>query len=66
VPVSSLCEASAVPATTALRWIKTMTESGLLTRRADPLDGRRVFIEMSPATSQSLRHYFGEVGMAVI
>jgi predicted transcriptional regulator len=41
VPVSSLCIAAAVPATTALRWIKTMTDVGLFKRRADPHDGRR-------------------------
>ena len=48
VPVSSLCIAAAVPATTALRWIKTMTDTGLFQRRADPHDGRRVFIELAP------------------
>ena len=48
VPVSSLCIAAAVPATTALRWIKTMTDAGLFKRRADPHDGRRVFVELSP------------------
>ena len=64
VPVSSLCSAAAVPATTALRWIKTMTDRGLLLRRDDPHDGRRVFIEMAPATSAALRHYFHDVGMA--
>ena len=62
VPVSSLCIAAAVPATTALRWIKTLTDSGLLVRRADPHDGRRVFVEMAPNTSQAMRNYFGEVG----
>ncbi|RST31910.1 MarR family transcriptional regulator [Sphingomonas ginkgonis] len=62
VPVSSLCIAAAVPSTTALRWIKTMTDSGLLHRRNDPHDGRRVFIELAPATSQSMRRYFAEVG----
>lgn len=66
VPVSSLCIAAAVPATTALRWIKSMTERGLLVRRDDPHDGRRVFIEMAPATSASLRHYFADVGMTAI
>ena len=48
VPVSSLCIAAAVPATTALRWIKTMTDGGLFMRRADPHDGRRVFVELAP------------------
>jgi DNA-binding MarR family transcriptional regulator len=62
VPVSSLCIAAAVPATTALRWIKTMTEQGLFVRRADPHDGRRVFVELAPAASDAMRRYFAEVG----
>lgn len=64
VPVSSLCIAAAVPATTALRWIKSMTDAGLFRRRADPHDGRRVFVELSPKASQALRQYFREVGNA--
>ena len=62
VPVSSLCIAAAVPATTALRWLKTMTQQGLFLRRADPHDGRRVFVELAPEASQALRRYFAEVG----
>ncbi len=62
VPVSSLCIAAAVPATTALRWLKTMTAQGLFVRRADPHDGRRVFVELDPAASLALRRYFAEVG----
>lgn len=58
VSVSSLCIASAVPATTALRWIKTLTKKGLFIRRADPSDGRRVFIELSTQASLALRRYF--------
>jgi DNA-binding MarR family transcriptional regulator len=65
VPVSSLCIAAAVPATTALRWIKTMTEQGLFVRRADPHDGRRVFVELAPAASDAMRRYFAEVGKPV-
>ena len=60
VPVSSLCIAAAVPATTALRWIKSMTDSGLFVRRADPHDGRRVFVELSPGASAAMRGYFAE------
>lgn len=62
VPVSSLCIAAAVPPTTALRWIKTMTDVGLFQRRADPHDGRRIFVELSAGASEALRRYFGEVG----
>ena len=62
VPVSSLCIAAAVPATTALRWLKTMVQEKLFVRRADPHDGRRVFVELAPETSIALRRYFAEVG----
>jgi hypothetical protein len=62
VPVPSLCIAAAVPATTALRWLKTMVSQGLFVRRADPHDGRRVFVELAPEASNALRRYFAEVG----
>jgi hypothetical protein len=57
VAVSSLCIASAVPATTALRWIRTLTDRGLLVRVADPRDGRRVFIDLSDQTARTLNEY---------
>jgi DNA-binding MarR family transcriptional regulator len=66
VPVSSLCIAASVPATTALRWLKTMVSQGIFIRRADPHDGRRVFVELAPETSQALRRYFAEVGQAAV
>jgi DNA-binding MarR family transcriptional regulator len=62
VPVSSLCIAAAVPATTALRWLKTMVTEGIFLRRADPHDGRRVFVELAPDASRTLRRYFAELG----
>jgi len=65
VPVSSLCIAAAVPATTALRWLKTMVQDGIFVRRADPHDGRRVFVELAPEASRALRRYFAEVGSPV-
>jgi hypothetical protein len=58
VSVSSLCIAAAVPPTTALRWITAMTESGMLERRQDPDDARRVFIVLSDETSAKLDDYF--------
>ena len=66
VPVSSLCIAAAVPATTALRWLKTLVAQGLFMRRADPHDGRRVFVELAPEVSQALRRYFNEVGQVAV
>jgi len=66
VPVSSLCIAAAVPATTGLRWLKTMVQEGIFVRQADPHDGRRVFVELAPETSQALRRYFADVGKVVV
>jgi hypothetical protein len=65
VPVSSLCIAASVPATTALRWLKSMVSQGIFIRRADPHDGRRVFVELAPEASQALRRYFADVGQVV-
>jgi hypothetical protein len=57
VAVSSLCIAAAVPPTTALRWIKTLTDRGLFIRCADPADGRRVYIELSDEAARALTNY---------
>jgi len=47
ISVSSACVAAAVPSTTALRWLRILCERGLITRRADSFDGRRVFVSLS-------------------
>jgi hypothetical protein len=60
VSVSSLCVAAEVPATTALRWLTNMVEQGLFVRRSDPLDGRRIFVELAPEMSDGMRRYFVE------
>ena len=57
VAVSSLCIAAAVPPTTALRWIKMMTDCGLFVRRADPHDGRRIFITLSEEAASAMERY---------
>lgn len=64
VAVSSLCIAAAVPPTTALRWIKVMTESGLFERVSDPVDGRRVFIRLSDPAAEAMTRYLGSVRAA--
>jgi hypothetical protein len=66
VPVSSLCIAAAVPATTALRWLKTLVQQGVFIRRPDQRDGRRVFVELAPEASNALRRYFAEVGRVAV
>ncbi|APZ97429.1 hypothetical protein BWQ93_02185 [Sphingopyxis sp. QXT-31] len=58
VSVSSLCIAAAVPATTALRWIKTMTDAGLFSREPDLNDGRRIFIDLAQSAYEGMEEYF--------
>ena len=57
VAVSSLCIAAAVPPTTALRWIKTLTDAKLFARVADSTDGRRVFIELTDQAADGMIGY---------
>ncbi|MBO9574594.1 MAG: MarR family transcriptional regulator [Sphingobium sp.] len=53
VSVSSLCIAAAVPPTTALRWIRQLTDRGVFARIDDPADGRRVFIEITDEAAEA-------------
>lgn len=62
VSVSSLCIAASVPPTTALRWIKTMTEEKIFERIADETDGRRIFIQLSDASAEAMASYFSKTG----
>lgn len=58
VSVTSLCIAANVPATTALRWLKQMVESGIFERVADANDRRRAFIELSESSQSAMARYF--------
>ncbi len=64
VSVSSLCIAAAVPSTTALRWLRTLTDCGLVERRADPHDKRRVFIELGDGAATGMNGYFAALAAA--
>jgi hypothetical protein len=57
VPVSSLCIAAAVPTTTALRWVRSLTEAGLMERQMDPADARRSHIRLSDDASSAMLSY---------
>lgn len=60
VSISSLCIASNVPSTTALRWINALEAEGLIERNPDPLDGRRFFISLTQSAIHSFAEYFAD------
>jgi hypothetical protein len=62
VSVTSLCIASGVPPTTALRWIAMMTEERLLQRVNDDTDRRRAFVALTDKTADAMARYFVELG----
>lgn len=62
VSVTSLCIASGVPPTTALRWIAQMSDAGLLERVEDETDRRRTFIALSDSAADAMARYFMELG----
>lgn len=64
VSVTSLCIASGVPPTTALRWIGQMTTLGLFQRIEDTADRRRAFIALSDSAADGMAGYFAAVGLA--
>ena len=64
--VSSVCYVSAVPPTTALRWIQRLEDEGWLERRDDPFDGRRSWIQLTAKASADLRSYLAQLAIRPI
>lgn len=62
VPITGLSAAAGVPGTTALRYLRALSDLGLVTRQQDPFDLRRIFVELSPDASAALRRYFTDLG----
>lgn len=56
--ISNLCDASHVPATTALRWITMLVNEELAVRQGDPLDARRFWICLSAKGLRGMHAYF--------
>lgn len=59
--VGSLGVGAAVPATTALRWMKILESKGLISRSPDHMDGRRVFVALTAAGIRAMEQFFGSV-----
>jgi hypothetical protein len=61
VSVSSVCIAASVPMSTALRWVRQMTDAGLLVRWTDPKDRRRDLIALTEKTAAQMKDYLTAV-----
>ncbi len=58
VSTSSVCIASGLPMTSALRLLQQLCDAGLVTREPDRDDGRRNFIRLAPDLGHRLTAYF--------
>ena len=66
VSVTSACIGSAVPSTTALRWITILEKQDLLMREADPGDARRVYVKLSARAYAAMLEYFASASRSVV
>lgn len=66
VSVTSACIGSAVPSTTALRWIAILEKQGHLVREADPGDARRVYVKLSARGYAAMLEYFASASRSVV
>ena len=58
--VTAACIGSAVPASTALRWIVVLEERGLVARRGDPRDARRIFLHLTDRGRERMEACLGQ------
>ena len=54
ISVTAACVGAAVPSTTALRTIGLLSDAGVIVRKADPHDGRRVYVSLSPSAVEQM------------
>jgi DNA-binding MarR family transcriptional regulator len=55
--VTSACLASAVPPTTAIRWVEKLENEGWVRRENDPRDRRRSWVVLTSKGSNAMRSY---------
>jgi len=61
ISVSSLCLASGVPATTALRHIRSLESKGIFERSSHPSDRRISHVRLSPAARAQVARYLASL-----
>ncbi len=61
VSVTSVCAASMVPITTALRYVTVLSERGLIERSKNPKDGRSYLLRLSPAGLKAVEDLLSDI-----
>ncbi|GLI99075.1 hypothetical protein Sbs19_28930 [Sphingobium sp. BS19] len=61
LPITAVGIMAAIPAATAQRWIKRLTQQGMLVRVADAGDRRRAYISLAPGTWEAMRAWHADV-----
>jgi hypothetical protein len=61
ISVMSLCIASGVAPTTALRWIAQLVDRGLIARSEDSKDRRRTYVSLTNKSRTALARYFSDL-----
>ena len=66
ITISGVILGSAIPYTTGLRWIKILVDEELITRRKDPLNGKRFFIELTVNGRNTMSDYLRSLPCGVL
>lgn len=66
ITMGSACYAARVPATTALRWINSLVDLGLVDRIRSPRDGRMIHLRLTPQAEQRVGDSLRLMGRALM
>ena len=61
-----LCELASVALTTALRWLDSLEEQGMVSRAPNPFDQRMVYVELADKGRTAMDHYLSQMRSAVL
>ena len=64
--VGDVCVGAAVPATTALRWIRDLERKQLISRHRDIFDRRRAYLSLQGPTVDAMNRYFESTSSKVL
>jgi DNA-binding MarR family transcriptional regulator len=66
INIGTLTDASGVPSTTALRWIRKLEEEGLVRRDEVVNDRRQVWVSLTSAGAAAMQSYFASLSATPI